>query len=308
MKKILIVLFLLSSFTFTSFANITDSFPQLTGRVVDNANLLSQSQKDSLTQILKTHEEKTSNQIVVLTLKSLDGYEIADYSYQLGRYWQIGQKDKNNGVLLVIALNDKKLRIEVGYGLEGALTDKISHEIIEYTLKPKFRVNQYYSGIQSAVNKIIQAINGEYKNDGKVSKNSDNEEFFPLIFFAVIFLSILGNGLAKTLRKQALYKATKASIPSSFFGFFVYAMSSAFTSYNIILALIIFVVVFVFNFINTRNVDFNKLKSIKDNSSNRSRSGFGGFSNRRGGGFTSRGGGFSGGGGGFGGGGASGGW
>jgi len=306
MKKILIVLFLLSSFSFTSFANITDSFPKLSGRVVDNANLLSQSQRDSLTQILKAHEEKTSNQIVVLTLNSLDGYEIADYSYQLGRYWQIGQKDKNNGVLLVIALNDKKLRIEVGYGLEGALTDKISHEIIEYTLKPKFRASQYYSGIQSAVNKIIQAINGEYKNDGKVSKNSDNEEFFSLIFFAVIFLSILGNGLARTLKKQALYKATKASIPSSFFGFFVYAMGAAFTSYNIILALIIFVVVFVFNFINTRNVDFDKLKSIKDNSSNKSHHGFGGFSNRRGGGFSS--GGFSGGGGGFGGGGASGGW
>ena len=306
MKKILIVIFLLSSFIFSSFANITDSFPQLTGRVVDKANLLSQSQKDSLTQILKAHEEKSSNQIVVLTLKSLDGYEIADYSYQLGRYWGIGQKDKNNGVLIVIALNDKKLRIEVGYGLEGALTDKISFEIIEYTLKPKFRSDQYYEGIKSAVNKIIQAINGEYKNDKKVTKSNNSEEFIPLIFFALIFLSILGNGVARTLRKQALYKATKSSIPSSFFGFFVYIMGSAFTSYSIILALIIFVVIFVFNFINTRNVDFDKLKSIKRNSSNKSHSGFGGFSS--GGGFSSSGGGFSGGGGGFGGGGASGGW
>jgi len=140
MKKLLLTILLLTNFIY---ANITDSFPQLTGRVVDNAQLLSQNQKENITAILKAHEEKTSNQIVVLTLNSLDGYEIADYSYQLGRYWQIGQKNKDNGVLLVISLQDRKLRIEVGYGLEGALTDKISHEIIEYTLKPKFRDQQY---------------------------------------------------------------------------------------------------------------------------------------------------------------------
>ncbi|MGB1227309.1 MAG: TPM domain-containing protein, partial [Poseidonibacter sp.] len=139
MKKLLLTILLLSNFAFSSLANIIDSFPQLSGRVVDNAQLLSKEQKENIIAVLKAHEEKTSNQIVVLTLNSLNGYDIADYSYQLGRYWQIGQKDKDNGVLLVISLQDRKLRIEVGYGLEGALTDKISHEIVEYTLKPKFK-------------------------------------------------------------------------------------------------------------------------------------------------------------------------
>ena len=306
MKKLLLTILLLSNFAFSSLANITDSFPQLSGRVVDNAQLLSKEQKENIIAVLKAHEEKTSNQIVVLTLNSLNGYDIADYSYQLGRYWQIGQKDKDNGVLLVISLQDRKLRIEVGYGLEGALTDKISHEIIEYILKPKFKQQQYYIGINNAVEKIITVINGEYKNTEKNKVNNLNHEFIPFIFFAIIFLSIFGNSFARVLRKQTFYKATKASIPSSFFAFFVYVMGSTFTAYSLIFAILIFIIVFIFNFINTKDVDFDKLKSIQRNSSNHHNSTYGGgFSN---GGFSSSGGSFSGGSGSFGGGGASGSW
>ncbi|MDZ7818859.1 MAG: TPM domain-containing protein [Aliarcobacter sp.] len=104
MKRILLILILLFS---TLFADITQYFPKLEGRVVDNANLLSSSAKEKLTNILKEHEDKTSNQIVVVTLKSLNGYEIEDYSYQLGRFWGIGQKDLNNGVLLVVSMEEK---------------------------------------------------------------------------------------------------------------------------------------------------------------------------------------------------------
>jgi len=306
MKKILLIILILSGFVFSSFANITDSFPNLSGRVVDNAKLLTKDQRETLSSILKAHEEKTSNQIVIVSLNSLEGYDIADYSYQLGRYWGIGQKDKDNGVLLVISLNDRKLRIEVGYGLEGALTDKISHEIIEYTLKPAFKKQQYYIGINNATEKIIEAINGEYINHPQAQINDNTNEFIPLVFFAIIFLSVFGNSFSRALRKQTLYKVTKSSIPSSFFAFFVYAMGSAFTAYSLILALIIFIVVFVFNFINTKDVDFDKLKSIKSNSSNNYTSGYGGSFGS--GGFSSSSGGFGGGGGGFGGGGASGGW
>ena len=110
---------------------------------------------------MKTWKE-TSNQIVVVILDTLNGYPIEDYSYQLGRYWGIGQKDKNNGVLLVIAMQEKKIRIEVGYGLEGALTDKISYEIINIRLKPNFKANQYELGILKAINEIMQVIKGEY--------------------------------------------------------------------------------------------------------------------------------------------------
>ncbi len=131
------------------FAAIT--FPELTGRVVDNANILNQQEEQTLIDILKSHEDETSNQVVIVTLNSLDGNEIADYGYQLGRHWGgIGQKDKNNGVLLIISMAEKKLRIEVGYGLEGTLPDKTAHEIIEYVLKPNFRRGEFYSGIKKS--------------------------------------------------------------------------------------------------------------------------------------------------------------
>ncbi|WP_368031435.1 YgcG family protein [Arcobacter sp. s6] len=308
MKKTILILTLLIS---TLFADITQYFPKLDGRVVDTANLLSSNAKEKITTTLKEHENKTSNQIVVVTLKSLNGYEIEEFSYQLGRFWGIGQKDLNNGVLLVIALEEKKLRIEVGYGLEGALTDKISYEIINYTLKPKFRLQDYDAGITNAVNEIIQAIKGEYTVKTKV-KDEDMEmmsETLPLVFFGIIFLSIFLNGISTKTKNQFLYKTSKSSILSSFFGFFTFIMAQSFTSFYIIIAAIVFIGVFIFNFINIRNVDFNKIKEASRNSSNSRSGGFGGggFSSN-GGGFSSSGGGFSGGGGGFGGGGASGGW
>ena len=304
MKKILLTLLLLFS---TLFSDITQYFPKLDGRVVDTANILNTSTKEKLTTLLKEHEDKTSNQIVVVTLKSLNGYEIEDYSYQLGRYWKIGQKDLNNGVLLVISMEERKLRIEVGYGLEGALTDKISYEIINYTLKPKFRQERYEEGILNAVQEIIQAIKGEYTAKTKV-KDGDKEQndFIAFFFFGIIFISMFLNGISAKLKNQFLYKLSKSSIFSSFFGFFTFVMAQSFTSFYTIIALAIFIIVFIFNFLSMKNVDFNKIKKYSNNSSNTSAQGFGGFSSS-GGGF-SNGGGFSGGGGGFGGGGASGGW
>lgn len=304
MKRIILILILLFS---TLFADITQYFPKLDGRVVDTANLLSSSAKEKLTNILKEHEDKTSNQIVVVTLKSLNGYEIEDYSYQLGRFWKIGQKDLNNGVLLVISMEEKKLRIEVGYGLEGALTDKISYEIINYTLKPKFKQERYEEGISNAVQEIIQAIKGEYTVKTKV-KDEDQEEnsLLAFFFFGIIFISIFLSGISAKLKNQFLYKVSKSSIFSSFFGFFTFIMAQSFTSFYTIIALAIFLIVFIFNFLSMKNVDFNKIKQYSNNSSSGSSTTFGGFGSSRDGGFSN--GGFSGGGGGFGGGGASGGW
>lgn len=301
MKKIVLAFLLFFSFCF---ADITASFPKLTGQVVDSANLLSQSQKETLQSTLKEHEEKTSNQIVVVTLNSLEGYEIAEYSYQLGRHWGIGQKDKNNGVLLVISLNDRKLRIEVGYGLEGALTDKISHEIIEYTLKPKFRQEQYYDGIQKSIDQIILAIKGEYVQDKKVEKSSSINEIVPIFYFIIIFVSMVFITISKKLRHEMLYKISQSSLFSSFFAFFAYVASAEFTSSNLIIAIITLIVVFIISFLKIKKVDFDKIKRNSKNTSSTygSSGGFGGGS------FGSSGGGFSGGGGGFGGGGASGGW
>lgn len=305
MKKIILILLFIFSFLN---ADITQYFPKLEGRVVDETNLLSPLVKKDIDLILKEEEEKSSNQIVVVILNSLNGYTIEEYSYQLGRFWGIGQKDKNNGVLLVISMAERKIRIEVGYGLEGALTDKIAHEIINYTIKPNFKANQYELGILKALNEIKAAIKGEYVAKAKTGDdfNSVFNAIIPLAFFALIFLSMIANSISKALRSQFLYKVTKSSIPSSFFGFFAYVSSQPFTTYNFLVALIIFVMVFIFNFIISKKVDFDKLAKENYTNSSNSSSGFGGFgsSSSSSGGF----GGFSGGGGSFGGGGASGGW
>src|SRR5262245_10733167 len=102
------------------------TFPELTGRVVDEANVLDQPTRTALEQKLADFEAKTTGQLVVVTLKSLQGTSIEDYGYQLGRHWGIGQKEKNTGVLLIVAPNERKVRIEVGYGFEGTLSDAVS--------------------------------------------------------------------------------------------------------------------------------------------------------------------------------------
>lgn len=304
MKKIII--FLLFAFSLLN-ADITQYFPKLDGRVIDQANLLSPAVKKDIDLILQTEEEKTSNQIVVVILNSLNGYTIEEYSYQLGRFWGIGQKDKNNGVLLVVSMEERKIRIEVGYGLEGVLTDKIAYEIINYTIKPNFKANQYELGILKAVNEIIASIKGEYVAKAKNNDfNGAINALVPLGFFALIFLSMIANTISRKVKSQFLYKVTKSSISSSFFAFFTFIMSQIFTTYNLFAALIMFIVIFVFNFITSKNVDFDKLSKISYSNSSRNSAGFGGFgsSSSSSGGF----GGFSGGGGSFGGGGASGGW
>jgi uncharacterized protein len=139
----------------------TLSFPALTGRVVDEAGVLDAVARTALTESLAGLEQRTTDQLVVVTLKSLQGTSIEDYGYQLGRHWQIGQKDKNNGVLLIVVPNERKVRIEVGYGLEGALTDAVTKLIIENSILPRFKVADYPGGIKRGVEDIIQVLSGD---------------------------------------------------------------------------------------------------------------------------------------------------
>lgn len=115
------------------------SFPPLTGRVVDDAGILSPTTDSELTDMLARLEKANGDQLVVVTLKSLQGHSIEDFGYQLGRYWGIGREGKNNGVLLIVAPNQHKVRIEVGYGLEGEITDATSRVVIERDILPAFR-------------------------------------------------------------------------------------------------------------------------------------------------------------------------
>jgi len=160
MQRFLQISFLLVALLFgagsASAAKLT--FPALTGRVVDNADILSPATVQTLVRALEAHENKTTEQVVVVTLPSLQGHTIEDYGYQLGRYWGIGEKDKDNGVLLIIAPHERKVRIEVGYGLEGTLTDAAASQIVYEIILPEFRANRMDHGIMAGTYAILTAL------------------------------------------------------------------------------------------------------------------------------------------------------
>lgn len=135
------------------------NFPDLTGRVVDQANLLDPAQEAAITAKLEALEANSNRQLVVATVSDLEGYDIADYGYQLGRTWGLGQDgdgetEKDNGTILLVAPNDRKVRIEVGYGLEGIMTDGLSRMIIQNDILPRFRDGDMPAGINAGVDRI----------------------------------------------------------------------------------------------------------------------------------------------------------
>jgi uncharacterized protein len=170
------------------------AFPPLTGRIVDQANILNTEVRSRLDAKLAELETKSGTQLVVATLRSLDGYDIADYGYQLGRHWGIGQRGKNNGVLLIVAPSDRKVRIEVGYGLEGNLTDAVTRLIIDNSILPRFRAGDFAGGIERGSQDIIQVLSGdaeEYKKRaaerfGRPSQNEGISSF--ALILIVLFL------------------------------------------------------------------------------------------------------------------------
>lgn len=143
---------------FAAPASAAPSFPALTGRVVDDAHVLSEGTKAELTRKLEDLEQRTTRQLVVVTLPSLQGYEISDYGYQLGRAWGIGQKKLNNGVLFIIAPSEHKTRIEVGYGLEPILTDALSSVILQEKVLPRFRKDDMEGGIVAGTDAILEQL------------------------------------------------------------------------------------------------------------------------------------------------------
>src|SRR5208282_4682395 len=141
-------------------------FPPLTGRVVDDAGILSFHTRHELTLMLAEHERATGDQVVVVTVGSLQRYPIEEFGYELGRYWGIGQKGKNNGVLLIVAPNEHKVRIEVGYGLEGQLTDAISATIIQNYILPSFKRGDFNFGVLAGTTEMLRALGGNPPDEG----------------------------------------------------------------------------------------------------------------------------------------------
>ncbi|MCS6972997.1 MAG: TPM domain-containing protein [Cyclobacteriaceae bacterium] len=164
-------LFVLSA---TAFAQL--DVPELWGmRVHDEAGLLSPQMREQLETRLKQYEDSTSNQIAILIIPSLKGEVLEDYSLRVAEKWKLGQKEKDNGVLLLIAVEDRKMRIEVGYGLEGVLPDVICSRIIRNEIAPRFRRNEFDEGVWAGIVAITQAIGGEY-----TAGEGDGEGFEPL--------------------------------------------------------------------------------------------------------------------------------
>jgi uncharacterized protein len=273
-------------------AHAAPQFPTLTGRVVDDAGVLSEPTRRALESTLAKHEADTSNQVVVVTIKDLQGYDIADYGYQLGRHWGIGQAGRDNGALLIVAPKERKVRIEVGYGLEGTLTDAIAHNIVQTIILPKFRQHDFDGGVRAGVEAMLAAIAGTYKPlPQKRAGKHGGGDFVPFVILAIL----LGQFFHGIFRSPLVSGGVLGTVT----GALVWLVMGS-VAFAVLAALL----VFLFHLFFMGGGGGGSGRGPWGGGYYGGTYGGGGFS---GGGFGG-GGGFSGGGGGFGGGGASGGW
>ncbi|WP_406600753.1 TPM domain-containing protein [Microvirga rosea] len=186
---------------------LAQSFPALTGRIVDAANLLKPEERAALDTKLKAHEDKTSDQVVVATVPSLDGLTVEDYANRLFRQWKLGQSGKNNGVLLLVAPKERKVRIEVGYGLEGALTDALSKVIITTAIAPQFQKGNFSGGIDAGVDAMLSILTGdaeEWQRRAQV-REDDSGSFDPWVaIFVIVMLFIIVSSIIRDARARPL--------------------------------------------------------------------------------------------------------
>lgn len=176
------------------FADIKEHLVQANGEyVIDKAGILSQNTKSAINALLLNLDKNSTNQVVVMTINSLQGYDIEEFANEQARYLGAGQKAYNNGVLLLVAMDERRVRIEVGYGLEGVLTDMVCKKIIDYRILPHFRNKAYENGVISGVLSILDVIeSGDIKFD-PINSNGDpsNIDFIIfLIFFIIILIAM----------------------------------------------------------------------------------------------------------------------
>lgn len=169
--------------------------PPLRGYVNDYANIMSPAVRTRLTNELKEFERADSTQIVILTVPSLEGLTIEDYSIKVGEAWKIGQKGRDNGILLIVANQERKIRVEVGRGLEGRLTDLTAGRIIDYVIKPRFKRNDFNGGFTAGIAALIDATKGEFKaeNMKPPQRKKSFAPLFTILLFGGVGLLILGS-------------------------------------------------------------------------------------------------------------------
>jgi uncharacterized protein len=174
------------------------NFPELSGRVVDAAGSLDAGDKARLEQSLADYESSSGHQVVTAIVQSLEGYDIRDYGNKLFRQWAIGDAKRNDGVLLLIAPNERKVSIETGYGVEGDLTDAISRVIIDNAITPRFRSGDFAGGVEAGLSDIEKALGGGGKAIADRARQTPSGELtladiIPLIFLLVFVFIVLSN-------------------------------------------------------------------------------------------------------------------
>lgn len=202
MKKItyisLIVFSILISFAQAqdfSMSKVINTPPSRAKLVNDYANILTSDQQQALENKLVRFDDSTSTQIAVVIVPRLDGMDVADAATELGRSWKVGGKENNNGVILLISVDDRKLNISPGYGLEKVLPDLTTQQIIQQVIVPNFKGNDYYRGIDEGTDAIIRASRGEYKVERKSAKgNAPGGKLFLIIFIIIIVLIFSSRG------------------------------------------------------------------------------------------------------------------
>ncbi len=180
---------LASTLTLASHALALD-VPPLTGRVVDLAHVLPNSTVESLTTQLAAHEAQSSNQVALLIISSLEGEPLEEFSHRGATTWKLGQKGTDNGVLLLVAIAERKVRIEVGYGLEGVLTDIRSAQIIRNEIVPRFRVGDIPGGVTGGINAILKTIEGTYQASEKTIPRQESDVVGQVVVAVVVGLVV----------------------------------------------------------------------------------------------------------------------
>lgn len=200
------------------------SYPALTGRIVDGASLLEPEARQRIEAKLKAHEEKTSDQLVVATVPSLQGVSVEDFANGLFRFWKLGEKARNNGVLLLIAPNERKLRFEVGYGLEGALTDALAKVIISTAIAPKFKTGDFAGGIEAGVDAVLSILAGdaeEWQRRAAIRDDSQSGGDIAAVIFVMIVILVMAamliNGFRQSTgaRRHRLRNGRWVTVPAS---------------------------------------------------------------------------------------------
>jgi uncharacterized protein len=288
------------------------SIPELWGlHVHDEAHILTQQTVDQLEAQLKVYEDSTSNQIAILIISSLEGEILEEYTLKVAEKWKLGNKEKDNGALLLIAVDDHKMRIETGIGLEGVLTDAVSNRIIRNEIAPAFRKSNYDEGVTAGINAMVKAIGGEYKAEG----DDDSVQTQDLTMKEKLGIGAIIFGVLGIFTFIGLFAPGCA-------GWFLYAFLIPFYAiFPMVIfgsagltVLVIYLIAFpILKVLFGRTAMGKRLAKNMANKSGRSgggwTSGGGFFGGGSGGGWSSGGGGgFSGGGGSFGGGGSSGSW